>query len=419
MAEEALSGLKVVELANLISGPYLGRVLAGFGAEVIKVEVPPGGDEARTLGPFPGDVPHSERSGMFLYLNVNKLGVTLNPTSAAGRKLLLELIKGADVFVENYPPRTIEEWGLSYPKLREVNPRLVMASLTPFGQTGPYRDYKSSPLVIACLGGSAYETPPAGSVGEENLEKMPPLKPWGWGYSFSCAHNAAWGVMATLFHREFTGQGQHVDATELESAAATLRSNVPEFSYQNPPWSPLSQPPGWSKYKRSIVGTNNIFPSQDGYVDIIATGDNHWQRLKKAMGNPEWAESPVFGDALSRRQPENAYAIYAMVREWTLQHTKDYLYRRIQAELAFCFPVSTPADVVNSEHNQFREVFTECDHPVAGRVKFPGAPLKASATPWRLTRPAPLLGEHNEDIYCGRLGYRKEDLAALRALGAI
>ena len=408
MTASPLDGLKVVELGTWVSAPLLGKYLAGFGAEVIKVE-PPEGDPARRLGPFPGDLPHLEKSGMFLYLNTSKLGVTLDLHTNAGMQILLALVQEADILIENNPPALMEELGLTYDRLQQSNPGLVMTSITPFGQTGPYRDYHSSPLVSYALSGVCYDTP-AGGVGPEKLESYPPVRGWGWQLAFMAAFNAAWATMAALFDREVTGNGRHVDATEMESGAATLRTHVPEAYY-------TQQAPGWSKARRAGGQGAAIYPTKDGYVNIGAFDDHQWARWMQVMGNPDWSKEERFATMAGRR--DNRALLHAHVSEWTRQHSKNDITNWIQEALTIAFPVYTPREVVEDEHNRAREIFVEHEHPVAGQVQFPGAPFQLSGTPWNREGPAPQLGEHNEMVLCGRLGYRPEDLVHLRNAGAI
>jgi len=408
MSGTALDGLRVVEWGSWVSAPYLAKLLADFGADVVKAE-PPAGDPARRLGPFPGDVPHPERSGMYLFLNTSKRGVTLDLGSASGRSLLLQLLRDADVFVENNPPALMEELGLTYATLHELNPRLVMTSITAFGQTGPYRDYKTTPLVSYAVGGVAYETP-VGGVGEERLESYPPVRGWGWQIAFLAAFNAAWGTLAALRQRAVTGRGQHVDVSEMESGAALLRPNVVEPDY-------VPQDPGWSKLRRSRPPAGGIYPTRDGHISIGAADEHQWRRLVAVMGDPEWAQSELFATLTARQ--EHADALHALVSEWTRPQDKVDLARRIQEGGTIAFPVFGPHDVLADEQNRVREVFVEHEHPDAGRVRMPGAPFRLSATPWRIARPAPRLGEHNEEILCGRLGLTREQLVRLRGAGAI
>ncbi len=408
MSGTAFDGLRVVEWGSWVSAPYLGKLLADFGADVVKVE-PPGGDPARRLGPFPDDIPHPERSGMFLFANTSKRGVTLDPSSSTGRGLLLRLLRDADVFVENNPPALMEQFGLTYAALSELNPRLVMTSITAFGQDGPYRDYTTAPLVSYAMGGVAYETP-VGGVGEDRLESYPPVRGWGWQIAFTAAFNASWATLAALFQRAATGRGQHVDVNELESAAALMRANVAEASY-------TPQEPGWAKLRRSRVPAGSIYPTRDGYVSIGATDEHQWRRFVGVMGNPEWAQSELFATLPARQ--EHADALRALVSDWSRPQAKDDIARRVQEAGTIGFPVYSPREVLADAHNRERELFVEHEHPDAGRVGMPGAPFKLSATPWRIARPAPRLGEHNEEIYCGRLGLTRAELVQLRRSGAI
>jgi crotonobetainyl-CoA:carnitine CoA-transferase CaiB-like acyl-CoA transferase len=408
MTGTAFEGLRVVEIGSYVSAPFAGKCLADFGAEVIKVE-PPEGDPARKLGPFPGDEVDTEKSGMFLFLNTNKLGVTLDLGTATGRELLRRLLVDTDVLVENNSPSVMREWGLTYEALCEVNPRLVMTSVTPFGQSGPYAEYRTTPLVSYAMSGLAYETP-SGGVGEDRIETYPPVSGWGWQVAFVAAFNAAWATVAALLQRDSTGRGQHVDVSELESGAATLRPNVIEPSY-------LPREPGWAKTKRSQRTGGGIYRTNDGYVSIGANDEHQWARWKAVMGNPEWAESEIFGTILGRR--EHMDALHLMAEGWTTQLSKREITEQMQEARTIAFPVYRPREVLDDEHNAVREVFVEHDHPVAGRVRFPGAPFKLSQSPWQLVRPAPQLGEHNAEVLGSRLGLSADELVQLRGVGTI
>lgn len=408
MTGTAFDGLRVVEVGSYVSAPFVGKCLADFGAEVIKVE-PPGGDPARTLGPFPGDTVDLEKSGMFLFLNANKLGVSLDLSTATGRELLRRMLVDTDVLVENNAPLLMRDWELTYDLLSELNPRLVVTSVTPFGQSGPYAEYRTTPLVSYAMSGLAYETP-AGGVGEDRLETYPPVSGWGWQVAFVAAFNAAWATVAALLQRESTGRGQHVDVSEIESGAATLRPNVIEPAY-------LPREPGWAKTKRSGASGGGIYHASDGYVSIGANDEHQWARWKAVMGNPEWAESELFATMLGRR--EHMDALHLMAEGWTTQLPKREITERMQQASTIAFPVYTPREVLEDEHNAVREAFVDQDHPVAGPVRFPGAPFKLSQSPWRLARPAPQLGEHNTEILGVRLGLSAAELMQLRGVGTI
>ncbi|MBI4308470.1 MAG: CoA transferase, partial [Chloroflexi bacterium] len=209
--EKALEGLLVLDLATDVAGPYCAKLLAGFGADVIKVEPPSTGDPARSLGPFCGDGPDPERSVLFLYLNTAKKGVTLDLRTPEGARLLQELARRADAVVESFAPGFLESVGLGYGALRAANPGLVLTSVTPFGQTGPYRDYQATSIVNYALGGHLYIT---GAPGRE------PLQSGGYASEYAAGFHAAIATMAALWDREERGEGQHVDVSIVECMAA-------------------------------------------------------------------------------------------------------------------------------------------------------------------------------------------------------
>ena len=211
MSEKGLGHLKILELCNLVAGPYSTKLLADLGAEVIKIEHPGIGDDARRRGPFLKDNPHPELSGLFLYLNTNKLGVTLDVTTRTGKNILIDLIKQTDIFVEDKPPALLEEMGLTYEDLRKVNPKLVMTSITPFGQTGPYRDYKAYELNSYHAGGEGYLLP----TQSPDLSREP-VKGGGLAGDCTCGLSAAIATLAAAYRMGATGLGQHIDVSKQD-----------------------------------------------------------------------------------------------------------------------------------------------------------------------------------------------------------
>lgn len=403
MAEQALAGLKVVECGSFISAPYCAKLMADLGAEVIKVEEPGPGDESRRYGPFPDDTPHPERSGLFLYLNSNKLGITLNVETPTGQRILKELLKGADVFVENNPPRQMADLGLDYASLRDVNPRLIVTSITPFGQTGPYRDYKAYALNTAAIGGQSMRT------GE--LDR-PPLAP---ALSQSHYQGGAMGAAATtgaLLARQSTGRGQHVDISEAEVwATIHLGHGVHLGVFEG------------RKAMRSGHRTVSVYPwcilpCKDGYMCLIAIQGYQWKRFLQAMGEPEWMGDPRFRDRIAMAW-QLADEVDSLVEVWLLEHTKEEIFDICRKGQITFAPVRSIAEVARDSHFGERGYFVEIDRPHTGVLKYPGAPYKLSQTPWELRFPAPQLGEHNEEVYCRRLGYSREDMVRLRKGGII
>ena len=402
----ALSDLKVVEWGEFISAPYCGKLLADLGAEVIKVEDPCGGDTSRRYGPFPHDVPHHERSGLFLYLNTNKLSVTLDTHSVAGARLFKELLVTADILVENHPPAQLLQLGLDYEYLKECNRRLIVTSITPFGQTGPYRDLKGCDLTCFHLAGLAFVNP---SGGVDDIDAQPPLRGPANQADFLGGLSAAVATMSAVFAVEKTGTGQHIDISQQEALASMIRRNLGDFSYEGLIKMRLK---GTQPTSESVLGQ-----CRDGAFYALCNTDRFWANWLEVMGNPDWAASELFESRGARR--ENWDAAKAMIEDWAKDQNLDEVVDAASEKRVPCMPVNSVKGSVNSRLFAARDYFAEVDHPQAGRVKYPGAPYKLSGTPWAVAQPAPLLGQHNEEIYCKRLGYSKEDLARMRATGVI
>lgn len=401
MAEQLLSGLKVVECGNLVSAAYVGKLLADLGAEVIKVEEP-GGDLARKRGPFPGDTPHPEKSGLFLYLNTNKLGVTLNLREPKGHGLLQSLCAQADILVHNYRPTEMASLGLVFERLQQANRGLIMTTISYFGLTGPYRDYTAYELTGSNAGGWAFISP-----GASDYPELPPLKAFGHQADFQGGVHAAVATLGAYYHKCLSGEGQHVDVSIQECIAAILEMNFMHYTY--------------GKKETSRLGRRSIFPwcmldCQDGKIFVINVEEDQWQRLVELMGNPEWASLDIFKDRVTRGQ--NYDALFPFLQEWAANWKVADLYKAAQ-ERRICFaPVNAMADLFASTHLGAREFFTQVSHQVAGTLTYPGAPFKVSEAGWAIHRPAPLLGQHNADVY-GKLGLSQTERESLQQQGVI
>ena len=268
-SEGLLSGFKVLDLSSGVAGPYATRLMASMGADVIKVE-PPEGEESRREGPFPDDEPHPERSALFLYLNVGKRGVTLDLDTPTGRKMLLLLASWADVLVESYQPSRAAELGLTYEALQEANPALVMTSVTDFGQTGPYKDHNARTLNHYAYGGLMYIT---GRPEKEPLQMGPRVPEYGTG------QNAFVATLSALWHRESTGEGQHVDISVAEYSASILENALTMYSYTRHKVTRM----GHRGYGRAAWG---MYPCKDGYVGVIAGPAHRWPAMAELMEEP-------------------------------------------------------------------------------------------------------------------------------------
>jgi CoA:oxalate CoA-transferase len=394
-----LDGLKIIEYGNLISAPYCTKLLAGLGAEVIKVEKPGSGDEARSHGPFPNDIPDPEKSGLFLSLNTNKLGITLNPDTATGKNILKRLLSEADVFVENNAPRRMEELGLDYHSLEKINPGLIMASITPFGQSGPYRDYKAYDINCCAAGGEAI------GIGYPDREPLTmPLSQ----VSYQAGAATAAAILVALIARRRTGEGQAIDISEIEVLANLhLGHHILTFLYQGIIGVRQGAHSGYLLYP------NVLLPCKDGYMCLALPQEDQWLRFLELMGNPEWSKKPRY-QARRAMQEEYPEEVDALITPWLKQYTMDELAGMCIKRRIPCSPVYNVAQVMEHPHLRVRHFFSEFEHKRAGKLKYPGEPYKFSRTGEQLRNPSPLLGEHNEEVFCQRLGFPKEELVSLR-----
>lgn len=393
-----LQGIRVIECGHMVGAAYAAKLMSDLGAEVIKIEAPEG-DEARRRGPYPGNIPHPEKSGTFLYLNTNKLGVTLNLQTPRGQELLQRLATDADLLVHDNPPPRMASLGLEYETLRQLNPRLVMTSISSFGQTGPNRDLHMHDLNMWAAGGIIYLS---GAGGRPDL---PPLKAFGQQAGYQAGVNAAVGSLGALFSRFSSGKGQHVDVSVQECLVAIMENNYVSWPYQQNIASRL----GFRLIPQDVI------PCRDGYIYFLAIEDHQWKGALEVMGNPEWADADIFQDFASRSG--NWDALKPLLEDWMHDKSVQEVYHAAQAKRVPFAPVSTMGDLLHSEHLNARGFFAQIGHPEAGELTYPGAPYRFSASPWALRRPAPCLGQHNEEIYCGRLGLSREELEELEKGG--
>ena len=403
MSQQAFSNVKVLEFSDFISGPYCGKLLSNMGAQVIKIERPGLGDKARSWGPFPDKIPHLEKSGLFLFLNTGKKSITLNLESAAGRKIFKQLIQWADILIEDHAVKEMEELGLSYNELKKINPRVVVTSITPFGQTGPFRDYRGNDLIAAHAGTEAFGNP---DEGVKDPVTMAPLKPPNHAADFMCGLTAAASTLGALIGQRKSGRGQHIDISKQEAVASITRQQLAYYSV-------MEENPSREWGRKKFGGF--LYPCQDGYV-VIWIGP-HYHLVVKMMGNPDWASEEMFANPLLR----NNYIVELnqLITAWTIEHTAEEINALALEYGVPCSLVRAVDGLVNDEQLIYRDFWRDIEHPVAGTLRYPGAPFKLSATPAAIDVPAPLLGEHNEVIYCGMLHYTREQLVRMRQLGII
>ena len=377
----ALSGLRIVEYGNLVAGPFCARLLADAGADVIKVE-PPQGDESRRRGPFPKDTPDPEWSALYLYLNANKQGVLIDLENRRGLGLFQELLQQADILVVNHPPDVLDRLQLRREHLKDLNPGLVVTAITPFGLTGPYRDYAGDDLIAVSAGGLAHATPGVPDM-VSDPEREPPLRANTYIGEFLAGIHAAIATMVAVMRRELTGEGCEVDVSQQEAVAMVMPWEIAHASYLEP------------KRREPVVFANQpnaYLPCKDGYVVVAGFLEHHWRGIVELLGNPDWAQSEVFGDAFERAR--NWDALEPLILEWTMEHTGAEIAQLSQAKGVPCFPAYTVGQMVDSKHVAEREFLWTHQGPNGSTFKLPGYPVRMAATPWRLRRPAPKLGEH-------------------------
>jgi len=398
MFYKLLAGVKVIEYGNQISGPYCAKIFADLGADVIKIEEPGHGDDSRRLGPFPKDVRDPEDSGLYLYLNMNKRGITLDPGSKTGKAIFAELMRSCDVLIENNSPGRMAELGIDYPRLKAIKPNIVMTSITPFGQSGPYRDFKGCELLSAHMGGVGYASLREQRVSDEPIKLPAHL------LSFQAGLSAAVATSAATYRQMLTGAGHFIDVSEQECAMQNLFNVFLYYQYgkQIP-----SRTDRWSK------APFHILRCKDGYVVHAFVQEYQWRRFVEVMGNPDWAESELFKDYPTRGLYWDA--LKPLLEDWTMQHTMEEIYRKSQVNGAPIGAVYTAKEILNDRQLLARGFFVEVARRARDSLKYPGVPYRFSGASREQPSAAPLLGQHNEDVYCGQLGYTRAELEKLRA----
>ncbi len=398
MVESPLSDIIVLDLSDNVAGAYCGRLLAGFGADVIKVESPGFGDWARGVGPFPKDIPHAEKSGLFLHLNAGKRSLALDLEKLEERRALKRLAAKAHVIIETSPPWSMAEMGLGFDVLKEANPLLVMTSITPFGQTGPYRNYTATDFGVFAMSGRMYVH---GLLDREPLPYAPDV---AW---YQVGATAAAATMGAVFVSRREGVGQQVDVSSQEALVGNVDSRCLFYEYTGVKTSRERWPGGIPQ---------GAYPCQDGYVVMGVGYDVYFRRLCEAMGMPEVAENPRFAESENRSR--NAEEFDALFIEWLMQHTKREVFELCQAHKVMCAPVLTFEELMEDPQLKARGYFGRVTHRQVGELPELGPPVKMSETQWLTGLPAPMLGEHTEEVLKGLSVLEGEDVAATASEGS-
>ncbi len=399
MPDQALSDIRVLDLSDNIAGAYCARLFADYGAGVIKVEPPFHGDPSRGAGPFPNDLPHPEKSGLFIHLNGNKRGVTLDISTNAGARILRDLVGHTDLIIDTFKPGRLDSLGLGYQQLSALNPALVQTSITPFGQTGPYSGYKATDFGVFAASGRMYPH------GEGDQEPLPYAPDVAW---HQVGATAAVASMGAVFAARLQDVGEHVDVSAMEALLGNVDNRVLFYAYTGEKIPRRPWPTG---------AAQGAYPCLDGYV-VFGVGYNvYFQRLCDAMDRPDIYQDPRW--STSQARAENAEELEVILIEWLMRHTRREIFQLCQAQRVMCSPIFSFQELLEDPQLVARGFFVESAHPVAGPLLDTGPPFQLTETPWRNHRPAPVLGQHNREVFCETLGITSDQLDRLRATGVI
>jgi crotonobetainyl-CoA:carnitine CoA-transferase CaiB-like acyl-CoA transferase len=388
---KALKGIRVIDLSQVMAGPYCSMLLADMGADVIKIEPPGRGENTRRMGP-----PFvNGESGAFLSVNRNKRGMTINLKEPEGVRLFHRLAETADVVVENYRPGVVKRLGIDYETLRTINPRIIYCSISGFGQTGPYSNRGGYDLIAQGMTGIMSVT---GEKGGNPVKCGLPITDLGAGM-FAC-----YGILTALIAREHTGEGQYVDTSLFEAGLAMSVWESTEYWYSGQ----VPQPTGSA---HRLSSPYQAFRASDGYFTIGADTEHHWPLFCELIGLPELVEDSRFSDNRSRMS--HLQELVQLVEEKTAAYPRSYWLEKFEAVGIPAGPINSYPEALSDPHTIARNMVHNLEHPVAGSIKALGIPVKLSLTPGEIVRPAPTLGEHNKDLLA-ELGYTAEEMENLK-----
>ena len=386
-----LEGIKVLSFGRMLSGPYAGMLLSDLGAEVIKIEAPKAGDSARLARPFIEGI-----SSYFLSINRGKKSITLDLKKRRAKKILFELVKKVDIVLENFRPGVMERLGLGYEVIREHNPKIIYASISGFGQKGPYAQRPAFDMIAQGMGGVVSITGEPG---------RPPVRV---GYSIGdigASLFASTAILAALHERDRSGQGQWIDVSMVDAQVALCENACARYFATGEIPRPFGS-------RHPLFTPFQAFPTKDGYIVLIAQFDEDWKRFCKAAGKEGWTTDERFKSLEARLENYDQFMNEMdelmrsrMTKEWT---------QLFDANGVMCGPVNNIEQVVNDPHIQEREMIVELEHSRAGKLKVVGTPMKFSRTPCRIDKASPDLGEHTEEILTTWQGLSEDEIQNLR-----
>ncbi len=391
METGALNKIKVLDITRVLSGPFCASILADLGAEVIKIEMPDVGDESRTGAPF-----IKGESTYFHAINRNKKGITLSLKKPEGQKIFRELAKTADVVIENFTPGTMKEFGVDYETLSKLNPRIIMASISGFGQ-------KDSPYVTKV----AYDPIAQGMGGIASINGYPDGPPTKVGVPLGDLAAALWcaiGVCGALYERSVSGKGQHVDVAMADGIFSILEHAILRYTASG-------QVGGRIGNCHPTLAPYNFYHAKDGWVALATASNSVAHRLADAIGRSDMKDDPRFASNQTRTQ--NGAWVDAAINAYVSQYTKAELIEQFDKKDVPIGPIYTIDEAVNDPHYTQRGMLVDVEHAVAGTMKVVGPTVKFSRTPGKVDKPGPMLGEHNEEVLKG-LGMSDDDLKRLR-----
>ncbi|RLC93639.1 MAG: hypothetical protein DRI39_05115 [Chloroflexi bacterium] len=418
--DSLLGGYRVLDLTDE-KGHVCGKVLGDFGADVIKVERP-GGDPSRNIGPFYKDIPHPEKSLLWFSTNTSKRGITLNIETLGGREIFRKLVETADFVLESFPPGYMDDLGLGYPELEKIKPGIIVTSITPFGQSGPYARYQSTDLVGCAMGGLVR------ILGE--LGRPPVRMSYDPQAYFQVGVHAALGSMVAHYHRVLTGEGQHVDVSMQEAVALSTMTAAEVYDLMKVNVigtgqffvSPRPEPYG-------LLFLRFVYPCKDGHVVIYYAGGASGL-IQSSQALLDWANEEGMalelkgydfrqwdGSTITQQELDQQYEA---IIEFLMTKTKDELFEEAIKRGIMLAPCATTEEISRNPHLQARGFWEKVDHPELGEtIVYPGAPVRMEETPWRIQCRAPLPGEHNEEVYEKELGFSREQMAIMKAQNII
>lgn len=402
----ALQDVRVIDFTEDVAGPNCTKLLADFGADVVKVERPTG-DPGRAVPPFFEDLPGADRSLLFLHLNTNKRSITVDRTTARGQQLLKQLIADADVVVEDADPGVMASHGLDFESLSAGNPALVYASITPWGQTGPYARMKlrASELILQAMGG------PLNQTGAADRE---PLKLGGNVAQLQAGVVAAYGIVLGVLRAEAGGGGDHLDISIYETQAGSRDRRsiaLTSYAYQ-----------GHSSKRIASAGISlvgGVRPCADGYVNVLVVGPEKMNRFVEMIERPDLVDDERLNEPATQVDPAFAEELQGSYIGWLMQHPKQGVVAEAQSRGLLAGAVNTPADLIADPHYRERGVWETIEHPETGPMEYPGRPFIMTASPRPPAGRAPRLGEHNAEVLTDLAGVAPDELPGLRAAGVI